>query len=320
MNQLKEIASQLLRYNYLVLAGHAIPDGDCIGSMLGLQSALQTLGKKVEMILEDPVPAIYHYLPNWEGIKPPVVTEQQGFAAVYLDCSDQCRVSDEVRQVLQNALVTINIDHHLGNSLFGDYNYVNPEAAATAEIIYELLHIMQAPITEDVANCLYAGIIMDTGRFMNSNTTSLTMKIASELLKKGASVDLARNNLFESKPLPEILLLKHALGHLTLSEDGKIASMWLTLEEVKQAGAMHYHPEGIINYTRMIAGVEVGLLFREVDIDQVKVGFRSRGTVDVASLAREFGGGGHRLAAGASFKGKLESVMEKVLARVKDVC
>ena len=320
MNQLQEIAAQLLKHNYLILTGHAIPDGDCIGSMLGLHCALQNLGKKVEMILEDPVPAIYHYLPHWEDIRPPVISERHGFAAVYLDCSDQCRVSEEVRLVLQNAAVTINIDHHRDNSRFGDYYYVNPEAAATAEIIYELLHIMQIPIGQDVANCLYAGIIMDTGRFMNSNTTSLTMKVASELLQKGASVDLARNNLFESKPLAEVLLLKHALGHLTLSEDGKIAAMWLTLEEVKQAGAMDYHPEGIINYARMIAGVEVGLLFREVGIDQVKVGFRSRGRVDVASLAREFGGGGHRLAAGASFTGSLESVIALVLDRVKDVC
>lgn len=320
MNRLEEIAGQLLQYDHLVLVGHAIPDGDCIGSILGLQSALQTLGKKVEMILENPVPVIYHYLPDWGGIKPPLPIDRPGFAAVYLDCSDQCRVSDEVREALQKAAVTINIDHHPGNSLFGDYNYVNPEAAATAEIIYELLAIMQIPVSEDVANCLYAGIIMDTGRFLNSNTTSLTMKIASELLKRGASVDLARNNLFESKPLREVLLLKHALKHLSLSEDGRIAWMCLTLDEAEQADARDYHPEGIINYTRMIAGVEVGLLFREVETGRVKVGFRSRGRVDVASLAREFGGGGHRLAAGASFEGSLESVMSQVLARIKDVC
>lgn len=320
MNQLEDIASQLLQQQDLVLVGHAIPDGDCIGSMLGLACALRALGKRVEMMLENPVPVIYHYLPSWNDIKAPQKMERGGFAAVWLDCSDQYRVDQVVREALVGAQLVINIDHHPGNSLFGDYNFVDTQAAACAEIIYRLLNIMAVPITADIANCLYAGLIMDTGRFLNSNTTSLTMQIGAELLKSGASVEMARNNLFESKPLKEVVLLKYALQHLGLSEDGKVAWMCLSLDEAVQADACDYHPEGIINYTRMISGVEVGLLFREVAPGQVKVGFRSRGRVDVASLAREFGGGGHRLAAGASLKGSLEEAAARILARVKDVC
>lgn len=320
MNQLEEIATQLLEHHDLILVGHAIPDGDCIGSMLGLCSALRSLGKRVEMILENPVPVIYHYLPQWEDIKRPQPVERSGFAAVWLDCSDQCRVDAAVRDSLQAAALVINIDHHPGNSLFGDYNFVDPEAAACAEIIYRLLPLMGLPVSTQVADCLYAGLVMDSGSFLNSNTTSLTMRIAADLLDKGASVELARHHLFESKPLQEVLLLKYALQHLSLSEDGKAAWMCLSLQEVRQADALDYHPEGIINYTRMIGGVEVGLLFREVAPGQIKVGFRSRGRVDVAQIAREFGGGGHRLASGAGFQGSLEEVTAVVLARVKEVC
>lgn len=320
MNQLEDIAKQLLEYHDLILVGHAIPDGDCIGSMLGLACALRSLDKSVQLILENPVPVIYHYLPGWEDIKLPQASALSGYVAVWLDCSDQCRVDAAVRESLKGAALVINIDHHPGNSQFGDYNFVDTQAAACAEIIYRLLGMMAVPITADIANCLYAGLIMDTGRFLNSNTTSQTMEIAADLLKSGASVEMARNNLFESKPLKEVVLLRHALQHLSLSEDGKVAWMCLSLEEVRQADALDYHPEGIINYTRMISGVEVGLLFREVAPAQVKVGLRSRGRVDVAQIAREFGGGGHRLAAGASLDGSLEDVTARMLARVKDVC
>ncbi len=320
MNSLEDIASQLLQDNELVLVGHAIPDGDCIGSMLGMACALRALGKKVEMILENPVPVIYHYLPHWEDIKEPHKVESSGFTAVWLDCSDQCRVDQSVREALQGAAKVINIDHHLGNSLFGDYNFVDTEAAASAEIVYRLLKKMSLAITAEVANCLYVGIIMDTGRFLNSNTTSLTMEIAADLLRSGASVELARNHLFESKPLQEVMLLRFALQHLHLSENGQVAWMCISLAEAQQADALDYHPEGIINYARMISGVEVGLLFREVAPGQVKVGFRSRGRIDVASLARGLGGGGHRLAAGASINGSLEEAVAQVLAVVKDVC
>lgn len=319
MNELRDIARQLMEYDELVLLGHDIPDGDCIGSMLGLQLALRSLGKRVEMILADPVPPIYHYLPDWDAIKKPGAVTLPRAAAVFLDCSDQCRVKPAVRAALQEASTIINIDHHPDNSLFGDYNFVSPQAAATAEIVFNLLGLMPVQVTADMADCLLAGIIMDTGRFLNSNTTSATMRIAASLLELGASVEKARNHLFESKPVQEVLILKQALQHLNMSADGRVAWMSLSYEEARKAGAQDYHPEGVVNYARMIAGVEVGMLFREVNPGEVKVGFRSRGSVDVSSLAKEFGGGGHRLAAGASFDGSLAAVQARVVARVKEV-
>lgn len=318
MNDLEEIAVQLRIKDDYILVGHAIPDGDCVGSMLGMFQALQHMGKRVVMVLEDPVPVIYHYLPHWPLIQCPGSLPFEPQTAIFLDCSDQCRVAESVRSLTASVPTVINIDHHPGNSMFGDYNYVDPQAAATAEIIYELIERIPVILSAEIADCLYAGLIMDTGSFLNSNTTSSTMRIAAMLLDSGASVEQARNNLFESKPLQEVMLLAQALNHLTLTSHGRIAWMSLTYDEVLKADALHYHPEGVINYTRMIQGVEIGLLFREVEPGQVKIGFRSRGTVDVASLAREFGGGGHKLAAGASLEGSLEMVKSTILARLED--
>jgi len=319
MNSIKEIGEQLLGRDEYIVVGHAIPDGDCIGSVLGLCLGLQSLGKKAQMLLEDPVPPIYVYLTGVNNIMGPDKFTGSPGNVIYLDCSDKYRVGEKMEELLADSSFVINIDHHPTNDLFGDYNYVEPRAGATAEIIYKLLKYLDVEITPEIADPLYAGIIKDTGSFLNSNTTSETMRITADLLDKGADVNKARINLIESKPREEVLLLRQAIQHIDFSEDGKIAWMMLSYKEVKDIGALDIHPEGIINYTRMIKGVEVGLLFRETSPGYVKVGFRSRGRVDVSSLAAALGGGGHRQAAGAEQEGSLEDVKERVLGVVRDV-
>lgn len=321
MNSVKEIAEQfILRDNY-VLVGHAVPDGDCIGSMLALYTGLKLLRKQAQMWLEDPVPPIYSYLEGFNEVKNPgeIKVSEEVFNAVYLDCSDEHRVGEKVSALLAARSCTINIDHHITNDLFGDYNCVDPSAAATAEIIYELFGCIGITVTPEIASALYAGIVKDTGRFLNSNTTSNSLRIAADLLEKGADVNVARVNLFESKPREEVLLLQQALQNIGFSSDGRIAWMMLPYEKIAAIGALDLHPEGIIDYTRQIEGVEVGLLFREVQPGEVKVGFRSRGKVDVSSLARKFGGGGHRMASGARIKGSLEQVKDQVISFIEGV-
>ncbi|MGE5390025.1 MAG: DHH family phosphoesterase, partial [Deltaproteobacteria bacterium] len=214
---------------------------------------------------------------------------------------------------------TFNLDHHRGNPQFGNYNYVDVDAAATAEIIYELLVALQVPVTPDIAQALFAGIVMDTGNFLNGNTTAKSLRIAADLIDSGVNIDHSRINLFESKPRAEVALMARALDNLEISSDGTMAWISLSYEEVAEAGALELYPETLINYTRMIDGVEVGMLFREIRPGTVKVGFRSKGKVDVASLASQFGGGGHLQAAGARQNGSLSEVIGRVLEVVKDV-
>ncbi|MGR6836110.1 DHH family phosphoesterase [Syntrophomonas erecta] len=317
MNTLQEIAHQIGTKNKWQLIGHAIPDGDCIGSLLGLYLALLAIGKEVKIYLSDPVPPIYLHLSGVDHIQS-LGADSELSNVIYLDCSDEYRVGEQAAGYLQKRFFTINIDHHVTNNLFGDLNYVDSQAAATAEIIFELVNRLQV-ITSEIAQALLTGLIMDTGRFMFSSTTARTMKVAAQLLECGADIDQARLNLFESKPREEVLLLRQALGHLGFANDGKIAYMLLPYEEVKMIGALDLHPEGIIDYTRSIQGVEVGLLFRETDPGVVKVGFRSKGTIDVAKLAASLGGGGHQLAAGTRVDGDLDTVKNRVLKLVQEV-
>lgn len=319
MNSMEEIARRLLESDDYLILGHAIPDGDCIGSLLGLYLGLTDSGKQVTMALADSVPTRYDYLSGWEMIKKPSQLEVIPANIIFLDCADQGRAGEEILAGISHDSCIFNIDHHLQSELYGDYNYVDPGAAATGEIIFALLQAMQVPIRAEIADCLYAAILMDTGGFLNSNTTSATMRIAAGLLDMGANVDQARVRLFESKSRLEVMLLGLALKHIDFSDDGRIAWMSLPYEEVKAIEALDFHPEGIINYTRMIDGVEVGLLFRETEPGVVKIGFRAKGKTDVAAIAAAYNGGGHRQAAGARQEGSLEDVKQRVINTVKDV-
>lgn len=319
MKDLQLLADAMKKEEHLVVVGHAVPDGDCVGSMLGLFLGLQQLGKDVKAYLPDPVPDQYHYLKGWDQIKIASEPLFPGCSVIFVDCGDEDRVGQGFKPLLEQRGITFNIDHHRGNPLFGDYNYVDVTAAATAEIIYRLLQVSQVSITPDIAQALFAGIVMDTGNFLNGNTTAVSLRIAADLMDAGVDIDRSRIGLFESRSWAEVVLMGRALNHLEISPDGSVAWISLPYEEVAEAGALHLFPEGLINYTRMIDGVEVGLLFREIEPGTVKVGFRSKGQIDVASVASRFGGGGHLQAAGARQKGSLPEVIERVLKAVKDV-
>lgn len=318
INSMQEIANIIAQKDNYILVGHAIPDGDCIGSLLGLYLGLAGTGKHCQIWLEDPVPHIYRYLRGTEKIATPVAASK-GSIIIYLDCSDARRVGERVFTFLEQDTCSINIDHHSTNEFFALYNLVDTQAAATAEIIFRLLKCLHIPMDRHIASALYTGILMDTGRFCYSNTTSQTLRIAAELLEAGVDQEAARINLFESRPPQEMHLLSQALQSLEISSDGKIAWMTLSYDQVKNLGALEVYPEDVINYTRMIAGVKVGLLFRETSPGLVKIGFRSKDTVDVAAIAAQWGGGGHKQAAGARQSGTLEEIKARVIASVRDV-
>ena len=317
-DNLQQIADKLWAEDNFILVGHAIPDGDCIGSLVGLYLGLASVGKKCSMFLADPVPPIYRYLAGSDKIE---ILNQgiSGETIVYLDCSDVQRVGEKEAGYLKKTRCTINIDHHYTNDVFADYNLVDAGAAATAEIIFNLLDAMKIKLNQDIASALYTGIVMDTGRFNYSNTTSRTMRIAAALLDTGLDLDAIRINLFESRPRKEIQVLGQALQSLAFSEDGRIAWVCLSYEQLTDMNAVEIYPEDIINYTRMIAGVEVGLSFREIEPGIVKIGFRSKNQADVSAIAARWGGGGHKKAAGARQNGTLEEVTRLVIASVRDV-
>lgn len=319
MNSLKEIAWEIQKRDNYCLISHAIPDGDSIGSLLALYQALTVMGKKACMVLEDPVPHIYDYLWGSDQVLSPSQVRGELRQVIFLDCADRERAGEEVLKLIAPDCFSINIDHHESNTCFADLNCIQPQAAATGELIYQLLKILDIVIDPPLANALYAAIIQDTGSFQHSNTSPATFRIAADLLECGADLKLTKIKLFESRKREEICLLGHALNGIQFSPDGKIAWMTITYEDAGRLGVIDLHPEGIINHTLKVEGVEVGLLFREIRPGEIKVGFRSKGVVDVSRIASLFEGGGHRQAAGAQVSGDLEACIENIVQTVRDV-
>ncbi|SDF06420.1 DHH family phosphoesterase [Sporolituus thermophilus] len=299
---LYDAAVKISQAGRLVLTAHIHPDGDCLGSMLALYSCLRRTGKEVTMLLDDAVPAMYQFLPGYDEIRRPVTFYDGVELLVVLDASDEERIG-RVKEVVKAPI--LNIDHHISNTKFADYWYVDSQAAATGEIVFELLKMLNLPVDAVVACCLFTAIATDCGFFRYANTTATTLRYAAELVEKGAQPHIISENL-ETKPLDSIVALTKALDTLELHHDGRIAA--ITVDTYADGAE---NTEGFINYPRNIEGVELAVMFKVIDEETVRVSFRSRKT-DVSKLALLFGGGGHARAAGCTIRGSLTVVKDKV--------
>ncbi|NLM46851.1 MAG: bifunctional oligoribonuclease/PAP phosphatase NrnA [Firmicutes bacterium] len=315
VNSLAEIAAVLLESRTLLVSTHIQPDGDAIGSLLALGLALEKCGRQVVMYCEGGVPQRLRFLAGADKVVSSL-PESDFDCVVALDCADRRRlpVADEVLR----AAVLVNIDHHPTNNLFGRLNYVDAEAAATGEIIFDLLQELGVHDDCAVAEALYVAVSTDTGSFKYDNTTEKTHRVAGRLLACGVRPGRISSLVFDVKPLAFVMALRQALSTLAFSAGGRIAWLTLTEKDLWQAGADNADLEGLINYAKNIEGVEVGLLFKENDDGTVKVGFRSFQT-DVAAIAAKFGGGGHARAAGCTVRGSLDEAVSRVIAAVAEV-
>ncbi|MDD2497081.1 MAG: bifunctional oligoribonuclease/PAP phosphatase NrnA [Desulfitobacteriaceae bacterium] len=312
-NSLKEIADRIKKSDSILLTAHILPDGDSIGSVLGLGLALKSLSKKVLMVMEDPVPHLYHFLAGSSKIILPDSIKEIPELVIFLDCTDYSRAGSKWYDNFITDNVVINIDHHISNQHFASLNYVDDSAAATAQIICRLLKEMNAPCSQEIATALYTGIVMDTGSFKYQNTTPDTLREAAWLLEQGIDLSFIREKLYENKSLESLRVLALALSNLQVSSDKKIAWTSLSKQALEELQVKPEHCDGVVNYPISIMGVEVGLLFREMDNGAVKVGLRCRTGRDVNKIAGFFGGGGHKLAAGCQLDGPLEKVINQVL-------
>lgn len=314
---LEAVVNCLQRENRITIIGHSIPDGDCVGACLGMGLALEKMGKKVNLVLTDPIPTIYSYLKG-QHLLTSTDNLSEGEALLYVDCAGQERTGALPPAFVAGAKVIINIDHHVSNPGFGDYCWVQTEAASACEICLLVLDALGMVPSKEIANAFYTGIIMDTGSFLYSSVTPQTMRAAARLLEYGADKDLIRQALFETKSWTEMQVLQLTLQNLQFSAKRCVGWSTLTREELINIGAQDLHFEGIINYIRNIEGVEVAILFREMADGQIKLGFRSRGKADVNKIAAIWNGGGHRLAAGASISGPMSQAVAMVTQRVDE--
>lgn len=288
---LKETVRLLSAAENIVITGHINPDGDCLGSMLALNALFAAQGKKAVMLLGDDVPNVYRFLPGSGEIGRPGQAVQADLL-VAVDASDAERIAEVLAAVEAKVL---NIDHHISNNGFADYLYLDSQAAATGEIVLDLLRLFGAEITADMATNLYTAIATDCGFFRYANTSAVTLRHAADLIERGAQPHIIAENL-ETKPLDSIMTLKTVLDSLEVFAGGRIAAITVAADGPESSAES---TEGLINYPRNIEGVEIAIMFKVVDDTATRVSLRSR-QVDVSRLALAFGGGGHQRAAGCT--------------------
>ena len=313
-----EIAAALRGSQRIAILSHVRPDGDAFGSQLALALSLRQLGKDVTVWNEDGLLEKYNFLPGAELLKQPPAEQQAFDVVVALDTATQVRLGtagDAAR-----APVWINIDHHQSNPRYGDLVHIDSTAPATGQILFEFLCSEKLPLDTAIAENLFVAISTDTGSFQYPNTTARTYEIGAELLRAGVNVGRISQLLYESYPRRRTELLRDLLGTMRFDADGRIASFSLSLEVANALEVKPEDNEGLIDHLRAIHGVIVAVFFEELLDGKVRVSMRSKTeAADVSAICQQFGGGGHKLAAGARVRGTLAEVEQRVMAAICDV-
>jgi phosphoesterase RecJ-like protein len=306
--------------------------------MLALASVLKRMNKRVYLYSSDPVPGNLSFLPQIRTIKVDKLPKSVFDVLILLECSNPKRAGN-LKNLQKKVQCIVNIDHHKTSQVYGDINLIDHSSSSTAEIVYQVFYQMKIILTQKEAACLYTGIVTDTGRFHFPATSSRTFEITSRLLETGFNFSKINDVLYSTQPLPALKLLGRALADMELVFDGKAALMVLKKADFAMAGACIEHSENIINYGIMIPLIKVSVLFREEgwtiqpcralsDTQQeqknsnntvLSVTFRSKGSIDVSSIAQKFGGGGHKNAAGCRLKMSVEEAKKKILPEIKKI-
>ncbi|HEX5030826.1 MAG TPA: bifunctional oligoribonuclease/PAP phosphatase NrnA [Candidatus Eisenbacteria bacterium] len=298
---------------FLILS-HVDPDADAIGSCLALARAIRGMGKGTAVVNDSPLPDSLRFLPDSDQVLRPSDVQGRAFdAAFVLDCSSLDRVGPDAARLVVAGMPVANVDHHAANDGFGDPRLVNVDASATAELIHEILEACGLPIDADTAECLYAGVASDTGAFRHPNTTPRALRLAARLVERGARPALTAEALYGRKTEASLRILGMALTSLEAHSGGQVGVITLSRDMFERARATSEDADGIVQFAKSLVGTRVGLLVQEVAPGEVRLSFRSDGTVDVNQVAARFGGGGHKNAAGARVKGDLRSIHDQAL-------
>lgn len=307
------------RHHTFLLTTHVRPDGDGLGSMVALAETLRRRGKEVELVIASSLPARYEFLNGGGEIKRFAAATSNWRRAevmVVLDTGTWNQLGDFAPALRESAAAKVVIDHHQTQDDLGATRLVDASAEATGRLVYEAIRALKEPLSQSAAEALFVAIAMDTGWFRHSNTTAATLALEAELIAAGARPAPLYERLFEQNSLPRLKLTGLILDRLQTAANGRIAYTEVRRSDYEATGATPQDTEDLVNFPRSLTGVEVALFFMEQPRGGVKVSFRSRSRVDVARLAERFGGGGHRLASGATLEGSLEQARDRVLEAV----
>ena len=305
------VAEVLARGHRFAVCSHARPDGDAVGALLACGMILSQMGKQVELVSADPVPLIYQRLPCAETIRRADQLDADYDAVILLECDgvQRSRIDGLAGRFL------VNIDHHVSGRRFANVNWIDVDACAVAEMVYRLARITGVRVTAEMATCLYAAVLTDTGSFCYEGTDVHAFELARELVEYGADPAAIARDVYFSNPLSKMLLLGAALNNL--KREGRLAWLWVTQADMIRTGAAEEDCEGIVNYAIGIAGVEAAVLLRELPDCRVRLSLRSKGRLDVARIAAACGGGGHLHAGGCTLDGPLPAAMDTILETMR---
>jgi bifunctional oligoribonuclease and PAP phosphatase NrnA len=317
---IEQVADELRAGDRFLLTAHEGPDGDALGSLLGMRHLLQGLGKDSVMFMaakEFPLPIEYRFLPLEEVFHEPPA-DMADRTVIFLDCGNIDRMPVDFLSNSGNRI--INIDHHHDNTLFGDVNLVDTDASCTAEIIYTLAQLLEVKVSKEMAAALYVGLITDTGKFMYENTDARTHRIAADLIDAGVEVDDTYRRLYEHVPIEKLRLVSRALDGIQRNCEDQLVLTYVTAADYEATGASEEMTEGIIDHLRSVEGAKVAALIRDQGSRgraARKVSLRSSdGCVDVSAIARAHGGGGHKRAAGFSTDLELDELVAFICGEV----
>jgi len=309
---MKKIVDEIKKNKKFLIISHENPDGDAVGSTLGLYFGLKKLKKDVVPVLPNKVPKIYSFLKGTEFIQNDF--EGDFDVGIILDCADIGRV-ENLKKKLLKIKTLINIDHHPSNFSYAKYNFIDPKSSSTSELVLKLLRRAKVEIDENIANALYTGLMTDTGGLRFPNINLNTFKAATYLVKHGANPFYLSEMVYSMKPLRALRILGRALEKLK-KENGVIYSI-LTLDDFKEFGAEEEDAEGVVEYLNKSDEANVAILFKQKNNGNYKVSMRSKGDVNVVKVALKYGGGGHINAAGFDFKGDPEEILKDICRELK---
>jgi phosphoesterase RecJ-like protein len=318
---IEQVAAEIRARDRFLLTAHEGPDGDALGSLLGMHHLLTQLGKDSVMFMaakEFPLPIEYRFLPLEEVFHEPPA-DMADRTVVFLDCGNIDRMPVDFLSAGGNDI--INIDHHHDNTRFGDVNLVDVDASCTAEIVYELAVLLGVEVTKEMAAALYVGMVTDTGKFMYENTDARTHRIAADLIDAGVDVDDTYRRLYEHVPIEKLRLVSRALDGIQRHCDDLLVLTYITAADYEACGAGEEMTEGVIDFLRSVEGAKVAAVIRDQPSRgraARKVSLRSSdGEVDVSAIARKHGGGGHKRAAGFSTDLELDALVPFVCGEVR---
>lgn len=314
----KEIIEAIIKGQSFLITSHIRLDGDALGSELALYLMLNDLGKKAVVYNQDNTPAHYQFLPAAERIVHQLGDIEQYDIAFVLDCSELARVGEQ-NENISKIKELINIDHHVSNSGFCKLKLIDAQASSTGELLFRLMQGMRSRMTRDICTNLYAAIITDTGGFRYSSTRKDTLWAAGKLVENGADPQWISENIYESDPPAKLMLLAKVMETLSLDLERKIGSLVVTKRALQETGASMEHTDGFVDIPRSIKGIDISILYTEMNDNYFKLSLRSKGKVNVEKIARKFGGGGHINAAACRVEGDIAAVKLQVLAAIREL-